>query len=96
MARIAEKYASVLILTSDNPRTEKPEQIIDDMQQGLLKRDRALLITDRKEAIKTACAMANSGDIILIPGKGHEPYQEIMGVKYPFNDKTIVNEFLNN
>lgn len=97
MAAISAKLSNRLILTSDNPRSEDPHQIIDDMQQGLDITDRrkVLRIDDRKEAIRTACSLAQRGDIILIAGKGHEKYQEIMGVRYPFDDKEIVRDALN-
>jgi UDP-N-acetylmuramoyl-L-alanyl-D-glutamate--2,6-diaminopimelate ligase len=78
-----------VILTSDNPRTEDPEKIIDEMEAGItpeLKR-KILRITDRHVAIKTAVMMANEGDVILIAGKGHETYQDIMGVKNHFDDR---------
>ena len=96
MAQIARQYADRLILTSDNPRTEDPMTIIADMQAGLSDEQlkTTLVIADRREAIKTACMLAESGSIILIPGKGHETYQDIMNVKYPFNDKEIVAEFI--
>src|SRR5690606_9920704 len=94
MAEIASKASDRVILTSDNPRNEDPEEIIRDMQKGISITDikKTLTILDRKEAIKTACALANSKDIILIAGKGHETYQEIKGVKHPFDDKQIVKE----
>jgi UDP-N-acetylmuramoyl-L-alanyl-D-glutamate--2,6-diaminopimelate ligase len=89
MAAISAAGSSKTILTSDNPRTEDPEKILDDMEAGItpdLKR-KTLRIADRREAIKTAVMLANSGDVILVAGKGHEPYQEIMGVKYHFDDR---------
>ena len=97
MARVACDWSNKVILTSDNPRNEKPEQIIQDMTAGVLPNNqkKALSITDRKEAIRTACHLAKSGDIILLAGKGHEKYQEIAGVKYPFDDKQVLIEFLN-
>lgn len=97
MARVACDWSNKVILTSDNPRSEKPEQIIQDMTAGVLPNNqkKALSITDRKEAIRTACHLAKSGDIILLAGKGHEKYQEIAGVKYPFDDKQVLIEFLN-
>ncbi|PID89739.1 MAG: UDP-N-acetylmuramoyl-L-alanyl-D-glutamate--2,6-diaminopimelate ligase [Bacteroidia bacterium] len=96
MAKIAAQYADKVILTSDNPRSEKPEAIIDDMKTGIDKaaQRKTLSIVDRREAIKTAIMLAKHGDIILIPGKGHEEYQEINGVRYDFNDKKIVSELL--
>lgn len=95
MADIACKGSDTVIFTSDNPRNEEPEAILSDMQKGVSINDvkKTLTIVDRKEAIKTACALANPKDIILIAGKGHETYQEIKGVKYPFDDKQIVKEF---
>jgi len=97
MAKIAADYSYQVILTSDNPRNEDPETIIKEMEVGIpfQKRKSVLNITDRKQAIKTACALAQNGDIILIAGKGHEKYQEIKGVKYPFDDKEILTEMLN-
>lgn len=100
MAKIAVENSNKTILTSDNPRYEKPEDIINDMYDGVQKnyRKSVLIITDRKEAIKAACMMAGSGDIILVAGKGHETYQEIEGVRHHFNDKEMINEqfMLNN
>jgi UDP-N-acetylmuramoyl-L-alanyl-D-glutamate--2,6-diaminopimelate ligase len=94
MAKAAARQSDQLILTSDNPRNENPEDIIRDMVAGLSpdEKDHTLCITDRREAIKAAIAFARKGDIILIAGKGHENYQEINGVKYPFDDKEIVCE----
>jgi len=94
MADIACKLSDRVIITSDNPRDEDPELIIQEMQKGVAITDRkkVLAIQDRKEAIKTACTLANPNDIILIAGKGHETYQEIKGVKHPFDDKLIVKE----
>ncbi len=97
MARIASDYAHRVILTSDNPRDEVPSQIIDDMMQGVSKKAalNTLAIENRKEAIKTAISIASEKDIILIAGKGHETYQEIKGIKHPFSDLKIVEEFFN-
>ncbi len=94
MAAIAEKYSDILILTSDNPRSEKPESILDDMEKGLAKNKKYLRIVDRKEAIKTGVMLAASGDIIVVAGKGHEKYQEINGEKLPFDDKQIITSTL--
>ena len=96
MAKIAAEMSDKLVLTSDNPRNEKPDAILMDMEQGipLVKRKNTLVIPDRREAIKTACALAQKGDIILVAGKGHEKYQEIAGVKYPFDDKEVLTELL--
>jgi UDP-N-acetylmuramoyl-L-alanyl-D-glutamate--2,6-diaminopimelate ligase len=94
MAEIAAKFSDQVILTSDNPRTEDPLQIIEDMKAGLdpVGMRKSISLADRKEAIKLACSMADSGDIILIAGKGHETYQEINGVRHPFDDFEIVSE----
>ena len=94
MAQIACEYSDKVILTSDNPRTENPEAILDQMQAGVdpVNAKKTLRISDRKEAIKTAAAFAKESDIILIAGKGHEKYQEINGVKHPFDDFEIVRE----
>jgi UDP-N-acetylmuramoyl-L-alanyl-D-glutamate--2,6-diaminopimelate ligase len=94
MAKLAVKNSNKVILTSDNPRTEPPTSIIDDMERGVDHADKkkVLRITDRKEAIKTACLFAKKGDIILIAGKGHETYQEINGIRYDFDDKQVFIE----
>ena len=98
MAQIACEYSNKVILTSDNPRSENPEDILNQMQAGINPVDakKTLRISDRKEAIRTAVAFAKEGDIILIAGKGHEKYQEIAGVKHPFDDFEIVKELFNN
>lgn len=92
MAQVASRLSSRVILTSDNPRTEDPEEILDQMEAGLAadSRKNVLRITDRKQAIKTAAMLATDGDIILIAGKGHETYQDINGVKHPFDDKKVL------
>lgn len=87
MAKIAATMSNLAIITSDNPRFERPEDIIADMVAGLDKGDRFLTITDRREAIKAAMMMAKRGDIVLVAGKGHENYQDICGVKHHFDDK---------
>lgn len=94
MAKKAVQYSNRVILTSDNPRSEDPADILRDMQNGLEAADarKYLTVVDRKEAIKTAVSLANSGDIILVAGKGHEKYQEIKGIKYPFNDRQVLAE----
>ena len=96
MANIASTLSDKAIFTSDNPRTESPETIIQEMEQGVEPQNfkKTISILDRKQAIKTACQLANSNDIILIAGKGHETYQEINGVKYDFDDLQIVTELL--
>jgi len=96
MAKVACQWSDKVILTSDNPRSEDPEQIIKDMQTGVSPTDqrKTLSITDRREAIKTACHLAAPGDIILLAGKGHEKYQEIKGVRNHFDDKEeLTNAF---
>ena len=94
MAEVACEHSDKVILTSDNPRSEDPAQIIKDMEKGvgIASRKKTLSIVDRREAIKTAINLANAEDIILIAGKGHEKYQEIKGVKHHFDDKEIVVE----
>jgi UDP-N-acetylmuramoyl-L-alanyl-D-glutamate--2,6-diaminopimelate ligase len=98
MAAIACEYSNKVILTSDNPRSEDPEKILDQMQKGVNPVDikKTLRITDRKEAIRTACNLSQKGDIILIAGKGHEKYQEIKGVKHDFDDLEILKETIKN
>ncbi|HNQ13205.1 MAG TPA: UDP-N-acetylmuramoyl-L-alanyl-D-glutamate--2,6-diaminopimelate ligase, partial [Bacteroidia bacterium] len=94
MAKIACKYSDKVILTSDNPRSEDPEDILRQMKSGVPAENfkKVHKITDRKEAIHAAIGMSKPGDIILVAGKGHETYQEIRGIKYPFDDKEIVQE----
>lgn len=96
MAQVACDWSDKVIITSDNPRSEDPEDIIRDMEAGITpdNKRKALTITNRLEAIKTACHLAKPGDIILLAGKGHEKYQEIQGVKHPFDDKKILIEQL--
>lgn len=97
MAKIAADLSHMVILTSDNPRDEDPEQIIHEMEAGIPygRKTEVLSITDRLQAIRTAIKLANKGDIILVAGKGHETYQEIKGVKHPFDDRAILTELLN-
>ncbi|WP_309641745.1 UDP-N-acetylmuramoyl-L-alanyl-D-glutamate--2,6-diaminopimelate ligase [Flavobacterium sp.] len=96
MANIASTMSDKTIITSDNPRTEKPEDIIADMEKGVGPQNfkKTMSITDRRQAIQAACQMAQPNDIILIAGKGHETYQEIQGVRYDFDDMQIVKELL--
>ena len=96
MAGIASNLSDKAILTSDNPRNEDPEVILSEMEVGVAAQNykRILTITDRKQAIKTACQLAQPNDIILIAGKGHETYQEIKGVRHDFDDMQIVKELL--
>ena len=97
MAKEAAKASDKIIVTSDNPRFEDPQDIINDVLAGLAPEDmkKTLSIVDRKEAIRTACMMANPGDVILVAGKGHEDYQEIKGVKHHFDDKEVIREIMN-
>ena len=96
MAKIACDLSNKVILTSDNPRSENPEEIIKQMQKGVdaVNNKKTISITDRNEAIKTACSYAKPGDIILVAGKGHEKYQEIKGVKHDFDDMQVLQENL--
>ena len=97
MAHIAAALSDQVIFTSDNPRTEDPQKILDDMEEGVQPQDfkKTITILDRRQAIKAAAKMADKNDIILIAGKGHETYQEINGVRSDFNDRTIIADFLN-
>lgn len=92
MAREAVRLSNQVILTSDNPRFEEPQAIVNDMADGLdsSQLKKTLLIVDREQAIKTACSIAKEGDVILIAGKGHEDYQDVKGVKHHFDDREIV------
>lgn len=98
MAEISAVMSDKVILTSDNPRTENPEAIIDEMKVGVPvdRSSKVMAITNREEAIKVACALAVPGDIVLVAGKGHEKYQEINGERFPFDDLTLVKETLKN
>ena len=97
MAAVSAKYSDRVVVTSDNPRFEEPESIIEDIKQGFERSQlsRVLFITDRREAIRTSVALANPGSIILVAGKGHENYQDVKGVKHHFDDKEILNEVFN-
>lgn len=98
MAKEAVKGSNLVIITSDNPRFEEPSDIIRDMMEGVTNEEqpKVLTITDRREAIRAACMMAQANDVILIAGKGHEDYQEIKGVKHHFDDKEEVHKVINN
>ncbi|WP_462251132.1 UDP-N-acetylmuramoyl-L-alanyl-D-glutamate--2,6-diaminopimelate ligase [Ekhidna sp.] len=97
MAEIAARFSEKVILTSDNPRTEDPKQILEDMKAGIpkSKERNVMIIEDRKEAIRTACNLVNDKDIILVAGKGHENYQEIDGERHHFDDREVLGELLN-
>ena len=94
MAQEAVQHSDRVIITSDNPRFEDPQDIINDMLAGLTEEQRrnVLSIVNRKEAIRTACMMARPGDVILVAGKGHEDYQIIQGVKHHFDDHEVIRE----
>jgi UDP-N-acetylmuramoyl-L-alanyl-D-glutamate--2,6-diaminopimelate ligase len=94
MGEVAAQYSDKIIFTSDNPRSEDPDEIIREMEAGvpLSMKKKLLSITNRKEAIKTACSLAQKEDIVLIAGKGHEKYQEIKGIKHPFDDKAVLQQ----
>ena len=97
MAQEAARQSDRLIITSDNPRFEEPQDIMNDMLAGLSKEDmqKTIAIADRREAIRTACMLAQKGDVVLVAGKGHEDYQEIKGVKHHFDDKEEVRKAFN-
>ena len=94
MAQEAVKNSDRVIITSDNPRFEDPQEIINDMLAGLddEQRRNVVSIVDRREAIRTACMMAKPGDVILVAGKGHEDYQIVQGVKHHFDDHEVIRE----
>ncbi len=94
MGKTAEAIADLIVLTSDNPRFEEPMAIIEDILSGIENKGKVLVEQDRRKAIELATSMAQEGDVILIAGKGHEDYQEIKGVKYPFKDSEVVKEVL--
>ena len=94
MGKMAEQYADLIILSSDNPRSEDPAKITEEILSGIKDKNRVKVILDRKEALKLAVQSANSKDSVLVTGKGHEDYQEIQGVKYPFSEREIMEEEL--
>ncbi|KAA6227303.1 UDP-N-acetylmuramoyl-L-alanyl-D-glutamate--2,6-diaminopimelate ligase [Campylobacter sp. LR286c] len=96
MGQVVEHYAKVAIITSDNPRDENPQDIINEITRGFKNANRALKITDRKEAIKKALTLKEKDDLVVILGKGDETYQEIKGVKYPFSDKEVILQIVAN
>ena len=97
MAKVAATVSDQVFLTSDNPRSEDPAFIISEMQAGLepIDKRKCIAISDRREAIRTAVAFAEAGDIVLVAGKGHETYQEINGVKHDFDDRIVLREAFN-
>ncbi len=94
MGKVAQEIADLVVLTSDNPRFEEPEAIIQDILEGVQEKSKVLVEPDRRKAIELAISMAQEGDVVVIAGKGHEDYQEIKGVKYPFKDSEVVKEVL--
>ena len=95
MGEISGRIADFTIITSDNPRTENPEKIVEQIEDGMKKtKGKYTVIVDRTEAIEEAIKMATKRDIIVLAGKGHEPYQEINGVKYPFDERIIVRDII--
>ncbi|XAK37928.1 UDP-N-acetylmuramoyl-L-alanyl-D-glutamate--2,6-diaminopimelate ligase [Campylobacter coli] len=96
MGKIVEHFAKIAIITSDNPRSEEPKDIMNEILSGFQNPDKALMIEDRKEAINKALKLKEKDDLVVILGKGDENTQEIKGVKYPFSDKAIINEILKN
>ncbi len=96
MGEISGRIADFTIITSDNPRTEDPQKIVDQIEEGIKKtKGKYIVVVDRVKAIEEAIKMAGKNDMILLAGKGHEPYQEINGVKYPFDERVIVNNIIN-
>ena len=97
MGEISGRIADFTFITSDNPRTEDPQKIVEQIEEGIKKtKGKYKVVVDRTEAIKEAIKMATKRDIIVLAGKGHEPYQEINGVKYPYDERIIVNDIINN
>jgi UDP-N-acetylmuramoyl-L-alanyl-D-glutamate--2,6-diaminopimelate ligase len=98
MAEMACKLSDIVILTADNPRSEEPEAILKEMEVGIsvTQKKKVLIIANREQAIRTACQLAQNGDIVLVAGKGHEKYQEIKGVKHAFDDKQIIKDIFFN
>lgn len=96
MGEVSSKLSDLTIVTSDNPRFEEPMDIINDIITGIKKADgEYVVVPDRKEAIKYAIVNANDGDVIVLAGKGHEDYQEIKGVKYPMDERVLIDEIIN-
>ena len=94
MGKVAEELAELVILTSDNPRFEEPMAIIEDILAGIKDKSKVIVEEDRRRAIEIAIGLAKEGDVVVVAGKGHEDYQEIKGVKYPFKDSQVVKEAL--
>ena len=95
MGEISSEYADLTVITSDNPRTEEPQAIMEDILTGVKRKNGAyVMIQDRKEAIRYCILNAEDGDVIVLAGKGHEDYQEINGVKYPMDERVLIREIL--
>ena len=95
MGEVSGRLASYTIITTDNPRTEKPEDIVKEIEEGIIKtKGKYEVIVDRKEAIEKAIKMMGKKDIVILAGKGHETYQEINGKKHPFDERVIIKEIL--
>jgi UDP-N-acetylmuramoyl-L-alanyl-D-glutamate--2,6-diaminopimelate ligase len=100
MGELSHRLADVTVVTSDNPRSEEPQSIVDAIVKGIPNSAHAIqsgslvVEVDRRKAIKFALSIAQSGDVVLIAGKGHEPYQEINGIKHPFSDRAVAQESL--
>jgi UDP-N-acetylmuramoyl-L-alanyl-D-glutamate--2,6-diaminopimelate ligase len=95
MGKIATELSDYVIITSDNPRWEKPREIIKEIEEGI-NLDNYIVVQDRKDALRIGIQICKKGDILVVAGKGHEDYQEIEGIRYPFSDKEILIEFLKN
>jgi UDP-N-acetylmuramoyl-L-alanyl-D-glutamate--2,6-diaminopimelate ligase len=95
MGQAAENYADRIILTNDNPRSEDPAQIINEIMGGIIDKSKILIIPDRQDAIQLALGMAMEGDVVVVAGKGHETYQEIAGKRINFDDRKVVETFFN-
>jgi UDP-N-acetylmuramoyl-L-alanyl-D-glutamate--2,6-diaminopimelate ligase len=94
MGKIAQDFADQVVITSDNPRSEDPREIVDMIVQGMLQSKQIHIELDRRRAIAFAIRQSKAGDTILVAGKGHEDYQDIGGVKHPFDDRTVVKEII--
>ncbi|MCF6254018.1 MAG: UDP-N-acetylmuramoyl-L-alanyl-D-glutamate--2,6-diaminopimelate ligase, partial [Thiomicrorhabdus sp.] len=94
MAKVVERFADETMVTSDNPRSESPEQIVAHIMAGFQQPDRVQVVLDRAQAIERVLSQATSEDVVLIAGKGHETYQEINGTKIPFQDEAVVLKFV--
>jgi len=94
MGKIAEEWGDSIVLSSDNPRSEDPAEIVEEILSGIKDKNNVKVILDRKEALEFAVSSADAKDSLLVTGKGHENYQEVRGVKYPFNERQIIEEQL--